>query len=223
MKAPRLAIISALVPVFILTLARAQDLKMDFQKMKERIESSNSLHIKMTIDIFSDSDRSDLLLSYAAEVKRLDDEFISILNDHEMIFNRNYSLVIDHKSRTISISKRIKTEAETIKTGQLAQLDTLLSSYMTAGELLSDVNGEKHYRFTQQRMQIRQTDVYMTADGLFRAIEYTYTNGQVARITFNVFEVPASLSADDFSEKKFLNTINESFTTTPSYRKYVIL
>ncbi len=201
-----------------------QDLKRSLEKMRRTYENVVALHVVMDITVYEDSLQSVPYFSERAEIMRDDKKFHYRFAANEMLLNEKYLVMVDNASREIVLNQKdFGADSLLMDIMPLVSLDSIFKVLGTP-VFFGKKDSLDHYRIKREDGLIDSLDIFLDEQrGFIHEIAYRYSDGQFARIIFNVFDVSPVFRDNSFDERNYFTRVNGKLAGTQTYKNYSII
>lgn len=202
----------------------AQDFKEALLKMRDKLENSKNIHLIMEIKAYVNAEASEPFFTQRAEVKKQENKVHYRLGEMETIINEHYVIWVDHANKRIAGQVKPESQTSDVLEEVMINPDSILGQG-EAIELIGSSNGTNHYRVTNNKSLIRQTDIFMTNQGMLKKMIYTYNKaingeGGLVHIDFKKMDTSAHFELGAFDERKFMTKSQNGFKAASTYKNY---
>ncbi len=207
----------------ISTSTEAQELKTLLAEMRKNFEKSNTLEVQMRIRVYDDGNTNPSM-DQRAYVKRDDFNYAYTFGANEMLMNEKYIIMVDNSQRQIIYTPRdVKDEEKMFDVPYKIDIDSILSFYGKP-EQLEKQNDIVHYRVEQKKGAVRQVDLFIDLlKGHLSKMSYTYKEGQIVNIDFEIFDINPKFQKDVFSESRYFYFIKGKVEGATAFSSYKIV
>jgi hypothetical protein len=179
-------------------------------KNSAKVFASPKLILNVSVNVYASYSETEVFQNYRAEIRKDGDRFYSKMDNTKMLINDKYVvLVYDFDKRVVCSENDRKSRRKNDYSDPGAQIDSLLLKYDSVA--YHGISGNsKRYTIYSSKSLIRRTEVYIdNISGYLKSLVYYYNEqavpfGNKVRVDYTVNTKP-SFSADEFSEKRFVN------------------
>lgn len=188
-----------------LHLAKAQSFKEILTGLQKEYANIESIHIKMSIQVYENDTSKDPYFKEVADIKRQAQNCSYQFGAVFMLMNSKCLVMVDKSSREIVYTKRSTADEQALYNDPFKlNLDSILLLYENPQYIGKETEGE-HYRIFQQRGTIRQIDIFMDLnENRLTRIEYRYEDGHYVVIRFTTFDKNPVFEGNTFSESSYV-------------------
>lgn len=210
--------------VSITLFVSAQNLNEDLKKIQNTYQTMDSYSGQIETKVYGTSSKP--MLTKVAKIKKKDRQFFYQLEHLTTLMNNDFLIVHDAKAKFVSCQPMNRDKkAENLL---LQDIDKMMMAF-EKGKYLGLVNQQKHYAITlQANPEIASIELFVTANTyLIEKVIYHYKeNSQgVVKVVLDYQKqiINPKLTNQVFSESRFIQKTNESWTLQPSYRDCKLL
>ncbi|MBD3638027.1 MAG: hypothetical protein HUJ25_11800 [Crocinitomicaceae bacterium] len=207
-------------------IVQAQNYSTYIQKILNKIESSEGLHIKSKVYVYDNPDTKKLLKSFNAELLKSGNVFRNHIDDAEVISNEQFIYTIDHTERIIYVQRQVKLSRKDKKLieefNELNKVDSLKSQVFSK-------NSDQITFLVYPHGEIQRAFVTIDIKLLkFIRVEYyydeeRYPSGNYVVIDYEDFNSNFSVKEELLEGKDILKKSGNKFETTQKYSDYKVV
>ncbi len=208
-------------------ISHSQDLISTMKSLNAKMAEATNLHIKTSIKVFN-TETNKVILTNEAEIKRKPSAFYKNLGNLEILSTSDFYVTANHQTNIITFSPNGVPEQNQLSMEELLpSADSLLNLYLSYEYL--GLNADiKTYKITPKVAWLKTMVIQMDeADNLVK-IHYDYDESVYGMpygvdVTYNVFDLNARFTANDFSKNKFVTLKDDFLQPSNKYSNFRIV
>lgn len=203
--------------------ASAQSLKESISHFRNYLMEQPGFHIRMSVQVYESENGLNGSPEFTQQIKVTTDNkhYYYHTGVQEMLMTPEMLIMTEPQQRQLYVQQNSSSDYSA-PIEQLFDLDSLLGYYGEPQTLSASGSDELRYRITQSSGEITTIDMgFSRADNLLKDIQYTYLDGRVAIIRFEVVRPINAIDRQRLSAGYFLRRNDEgTYTGTGSYAGY---
>lgn len=199
---------------------QAQDFGQLLKEIRDDYARSQALLIAMEITVYDSAHAAMPYYQQLVDIKREGNNYWYRMEEHEMLMNDKYLIVVDNRARQISCSKRSVAAENGLQKQFQFDLDSLLK-YQEVPILAGSHDGLQHYVVNQKIGPIEKIHFYIQSQShTLKQIDYKYREGQYVTIRFIIFNKQPLFEAGTFSEAKYVVMDEKKLVVSRYFKGY---
>lgn len=202
----------------------AQNIADDLKKMNALNQKTDQIHAQLTVKIYASEEDKTPSITQHYEIKKKGQALYYKIDQNRMLMNSSCVLMINDKDKSVLYTKSTG-QAVPEQNMMNINMDSLVKAYDSV-QYKGTKNEQKHYVLHKKGSPIPTIEIYFDVNGtsisklVYHYNKTMYPENNLVEINYTKWNYSPQFAADEFSEKKYVASVNNKLQLTAILKGY---